>query len=158
MDLYCKQNILNELKQKYYAYNLTLRSVLSTIIFSVEMKRSTSVEGWLSPSGACKQNKKSFVSDQKLDTYLELGGVNKRIQEPSFFQSIAFVLKIWNCQNLEISNMGLIFHIFTIWHYKFAKLKQESLYWHPLIYNRLVGCKVQRSFYCCCPFTLIYKK
>ncbi len=32
--------------------SLTLRSVLSTMIFSVEMKRSTSVLGWDSPSGA----------------------------------------------------------------------------------------------------------
>ena len=62
------------------------------------------------------------------------------------------------CQHLEIINMGLIFHISTIWHYKFAKLKRELLYWHPLIYNRLVGCKVQRGFYFCCPYTLIYKK
>jgi hypothetical protein len=32
---------------------LTFNSVLRTMIFSVEMKRSTSVLGWVSPSGAC---------------------------------------------------------------------------------------------------------
>ena len=35
---------------------LTLRSVLRTMIFSVDMKRSTSVLGWVSPSGACSES------------------------------------------------------------------------------------------------------
>lgn len=38
---------------------LTCRSVLSTMIFSVETKRSTSVLGWLSPSGAWQQTNAS---------------------------------------------------------------------------------------------------
>jgi hypothetical protein len=33
---------------------ISFRSVLSTMIFSVEMKRSTSVLGCPSPSGACR--------------------------------------------------------------------------------------------------------
>ena len=36
---------------------ITLRSVLSTMIFSVDMKRSTSVLGCDSPSGACTQSR-----------------------------------------------------------------------------------------------------
>jgi len=47
-----KHKLLNEI---WKSSMITLRSVLSTIIFSVEMKRSTSVDGWLSPSGAWKK-------------------------------------------------------------------------------------------------------
>ena len=36
----------------YYYYQLIIIIVLITMIFSVEMKRSTSVLGWFSPSGA----------------------------------------------------------------------------------------------------------
>lgn len=34
----------------------TFKSVLSTIIFSVDMNKSTSVLGWVSPSGAYKES------------------------------------------------------------------------------------------------------
>ena len=44
---------------------LTFNSVLRTMIFSVEMKRSTSVLGWVSPSGACVRHEPQKSGQEK---------------------------------------------------------------------------------------------
>ncbi len=60
----------------------TFRSVLSTMIFSVEMKRSTSVEGWFSPSGACTKGEPShenyFPTIPKQKKQMKLWHITKK--------------------------------------------------------------------------------
>ena len=56
---------------------ITLRSVLSTMIFSVDMKRSTSVLGWDSPSGAWKHQHIDGGNRDCFDPETEWGSVIK---------------------------------------------------------------------------------
>ena len=66
----------------------TFRSVLSTMIFSVEMKRSTSVEGWFSPSGACTKGEPShenyFPTIPKQKKTNEIMAYHKKERGPFF--------------------------------------------------------------------------
>jgi len=73
--------------------------VLSTIIFSVDIKRSTSVEGWLSPSGAW--NEWDRKGDEKLDEKLIKDNLINFHNETSF--------SLWNPYKHVHANLYILY-------------------------------------------------
>ena len=94
----------------------TFRSVFSTIIFSVDIKRSTSVEGWLSPSGAWKEKEQN---DKKLDESLIKANLininNEMCYESDISMTIFSVVSV--CTNYKWYEDRISFNEYTYYYF-----------------------------------------